>query len=128
MKIGLAQISTHVGAIEANTKKVLDIAHRARDDLDCDLVIFPELTLCGYPPEDLLLHRDMRLRVEAALDKVRSGINDIALYVGFPEYDGDHIYNSGAFISDGKLIACHRKIVLPNYSVFDEKRYFEAGS
>ena len=128
MKIGLAQISTHVGAIEANTKKVLDITHRARDELNCDLIVFPELTLCGYPPEDLLLHRDMRLRIEAALGKVKSGINDIALYVGFPEYDGDHIYNSGAFISDGKLIACHRKIVLPNYSVFDEKRYFEAGS
>ena len=128
MKVGLAQINTHVGAIEANTEKVLDTARRARDDLGCDLVVFPELTLSGYPPEDLLLHRGMRLRVEAALDEVRGGIDGIALYVGYPEYDGEHIYNSGAFISDGEIVARHRKIVLPNYSVFDEKRYFEAGS
>ena len=69
----------------------------------------------------------MRLRVEAALDEVRGGIDGIALYVGYPEYDGEHIYNSGAFISDGELVARHRKIVLPNYAVFDEKRYFQSG-
>ena len=80
MRIGLAQINTHVGAIKANTEKVLDTARRARDDLGCDLVVFPELTLCGYPPEDLLLHRGMRLRVAAALDDVRRGIDGIALY------------------------------------------------
>jgi len=128
VRVGLAQINTHVGAIEANTEKVLDTARRARDELDCDLVVFPELTLCGYPPEDLLLHRGMRLRVKAALDAVRSGIEGVALYVGYPEYDGERIYNSGALISDGELLAQHRKIVLPNYSVFDEKRYFDAGA
>ncbi len=127
MKVGLAQLNTHVGAIEANTKKVLDTARRARDELGCDLVVFPELTLCGYPPEDLLLHRGMRLRVAAALKEVQRGIDGIALYVGYPEYDGDNIYNSGAFIDDGRVVARHRKIILPNYSVFDEKRYFQAG-
>ena len=128
MKIGLAQINTHVGAIDTNTKKVLATAKRARDELGCDLLIFPELTLSGYPPEDLLLHRGMRLRVEAALDEVRSGIDGIGLYVGFPEYDGDLIYNSGALLRDGAELARHRKQTLPNYAVFDEKRYFQSGT
>jgi NAD+ synthase (glutamine-hydrolysing) len=128
VKIGFAQINMHVGAIEANTEKVLDTARRARDELHCDLVIFPELALSGYPPEDLLLHRGMQLRVQTALDRVRDDINGIALYLGCPEYVDEKIYNGGVFINDGEVIARHRKIVLPNYSVFDEKRYFEAGS
>ncbi len=128
MKVGLAQLNTHVGAIDTNTKKVLATAKRARDELGCDLLIFPELTLSGYPPEDLLLHRGMRLRVQAALDEVRSGIDGIGLYVGFPEYDGEFIYNSGALLRDGSELARHRKQVLPNYAVFDEKRYFQSGT
>ena len=128
MRIGLAQINTHVGAIDTNTKKVLATAKHARDELGCDLIAFPELTLSGYPPEDLLLHRGMRLRVEAALAEVRSGIDGIGLYVGFPEYDGDLIYNSGALLRDGAELARHRKQALPNYAVFDEKRYFQSGT
>ena len=128
MKVGLAQLNTHVGAIDTNTKKVLATAKRARDELGCDLLIFPELTLSGYPPEDLLLHRGMRLRVQAALDEVRSGIDGIGLYVGFPEYVGEFIYNSGALLRDGSELARHRKQVLPNYAVFDEKRYFQSGT
>ncbi len=127
MKIGLAQLNTHVGAIDTNIKKVLASAKTARDEFGCDLVIFPELTLSGYPPEDLLLHRGMRLRIEEALEEVRTGIDGIALYVGFPEYDGDRIYNSGALLSDGVELTRHRKQALPNYAVFDEKRYFESG-
>ena len=128
MKLGLAQIDTHVGAIGANTEKVLETARRARDELGCDLVIFPELTLSGYPPEDLLLHRGMRLRVEAALEAVRTGIDGIAVCVGYPEYEGDALYNALALLHDGQVLARHRKLVLPNYAVFDEKRYFEPGS
>jgi len=128
VRIGLAQLNTHVGAIDANTRKVLSAAARARDELRCDLIVFPELTLSGYPPEDLLLHRGMRLRVEAALEQVRSGIDGIGLYVGVPEYDGDRIYNSGVLLRDGIELARHRKQVLPNYAVFDEKRYFENGT
>ena len=127
MKVALAQLNTHVGAIDANVDNVLNTARRARDDLGCNLAVFPELTLCGYPPEDLLFHRGMRLRVEAALEQVLNGVSGIAVYVGFPEYDGQRIYNAGAFIADGRILALHRKIVLPNYSVFDEKRYFEPG-
>jgi NAD+ synthase (glutamine-hydrolysing) len=119
VKLGLAQLNTHVGAITANTQTVLDTARRARDEHGCDLVIFPELTLSGYPPEDLLLHRGMRLRVATALDTLCAGIEGIAVYVGFPEYLDDKIYNAAALICDGKILACHRKIVLPNYAVFD---------
>jgi NAD+ synthase (glutamine-hydrolysing) len=127
VKIALAQINTRVGAIDANTKKVLDCAARARDELGCELVLFPELTLCGYPPEDLLLHRGLRSRVEAAFAKVRDGVRGIAVYVGYPEYVGDAIYNSAALLHDGAVLANHRKVALPNYAVFDEKRYFQPG-
>ena len=126
MRIGLAQLNTRVGAIDANTAKVLDYAARARDR-GCDLVVFPELTLCGYPPEDLLLHRGLRSRVEAAFDKVLNGVSGVALLLGYPEYDGNAIYNSAALLHDGKVLANHRKCVLPNYAVFDEKRYFQPG-
>jgi NAD+ synthase (glutamine-hydrolysing) len=126
VKIGLAQINTRVGAIDANTRKVLDYAARARA-LGCDLVMFPELTLCGYPPEDLLLHRGLRTRVETAFARVREELRGIAAYVGYPEYDGDAIYNSAALVRDGRVLANHRKVALPNYAVFDEKRYFEPG-
>ncbi|MBH98477.1 MAG: NAD+ synthase [Rhodospirillaceae bacterium] len=128
MKIGVAQINLHVGSIESNAQKVLETAHRARDELHCDLVVFPELTLSGYPPEDLLFHRGMRLRVQMALEKVRDECHGIALFLGYPEYDSGYIYNSGAFIFDGRVVALHRKIMLPNYAVFDEKRYFQSGS
>jgi NAD+ synthase (glutamine-hydrolysing) len=126
VKVGLAQINTRVGAIDANTNKVLDYAARARA-AGCNLVLFPELTLCGYPPEDLLLHRGLRTRVVAALDKVRAEARGIAVYVGYPEYQGDVIYNSAALLRDGAVLGNYRKVALPNYSVFDEKRYFEAG-
>jgi len=127
VKIGLAQINTRVGAIDANTNKVLDYAAQAQR-LGCELVLFPELTLCGYPPEDLLLHRGLRNRVEAAFETVRSQVRGIAVYLGYPEYDGNVIYNSGALLEGGRVLANHRKRALPNYAVFDEKRYFEAGS
>ena len=100
---------------------------RARDAHGCELVLFPELTLCGYPPEDLLLHRGLRSRVEAAFARVREGVRGIAIYLGYPEYDGDAIYNSAALLRDGDVLANYRKVALPNYAVFDEKRYFQPG-
>jgi NAD+ synthase (glutamine-hydrolysing) len=128
VKVGLAQLNTRVGAIDANAKKVLEYAARARDEHGCGLVLFPELTLCGYPPEDLLLHRGLRDRVAAAFDEVKSGVRGIAMLLGYPEYDGETIYNSAALLADGKVLANHRKQALPNYAVFDEKRYFHPGS
>jgi NAD+ synthase (glutamine-hydrolysing) len=127
VKVGLAQLNTRVGAIDANAKKVLEYAARARDEHGCELVLFPELALCGYPPEDLLLHRGLRSRVENAFAKVRDNARGIALYLGYPEYDGDALYNSAALLRDGVVLANHRKVALPNYAVFDEKRYFQPG-
>jgi NAD+ synthase (glutamine-hydrolysing) len=127
VKIGLAQIDTQVGAIDANADKVIDYARRAREQ-GCELVLFPELALSGYPPEDLLFHRGMRIRVESAFERVRQEVDGIAAYLGYPEYDGDAIYNSGALLAEGRVVARHRKRVLPNYAVFDEKRYFRPGS
>jgi NAD+ synthase (glutamine-hydrolysing) len=84
--------------------------------------------LSGYPPEDLLFHRGFRLQIEAALDKVRQDVKGTHVMVGFPEYTRAGIYNSAALIADGSIIAVHRKAELPNYKVFDEKRYFQAGA
>jgi NAD+ synthase (glutamine-hydrolysing) len=127
LKIGLAQLNIRVGGIDANTRKVLDYAARARDEHGCELVLFPELTLSGYPPEDLLLHRGLRKRVEAAFETIRETVSGIAVYLGYPEYQGEFIYNAGAMLLDGDVLAKHRKTVLPNYGVFDEKRYFQPG-
>ncbi|MBN1240417.1 MAG: NAD+ synthase, partial [Gammaproteobacteria bacterium] len=117
MKIALAQINTRVGGVDANTRKILDAAQHARDALGCRLILFPELTLSGYPPEDLLLHRGLRTRVEAAFDTVLNGVSGIAMYIGYPEYQGEFIYNAGALLLDGEVLARHRKNVLPNYGV-----------
>ena len=117
-----------VGAVADNTLKILDYAARARDELDADLVVFPELSVCGYPPEDLLLHSGMRQSVSDALDRISRDARGIAVLVGFPEYEGDTIYNACAVFSDGRMLAHYRKNQLPNYSVFDEKRYFTAGT
>src|SRR5690606_24864905 len=127
MKIALAQLNTRVGGIDFNTRKVLESAAHARDALGCELIVFPELTLSGYPPEDLLLHRGLRKRVEAAFETVLKGVSGIAIYLGYPEYQGEFIYNAAAMLHDGRVLAKHRKTVLPNYGVFDEKRYFQPG-
>ena len=127
LKIALAQLNLHVGAIDANTEQVLAAIARARDELGCDLLLLPELALCGYPPEDLLFHTGMRLRIGQSLERVREAARGIAVVLGFPEYDGECIYNAAAWVADGEIRAVYRKQILPNYSVFDEKRYFVAG-
>src|SRR5690606_15982460 len=99
MKIALAQLNTRVGGIDENTQKVLDAAARARDELGADLILFPELTLSGYPPEDLLLHRGLRNRVEAAFERVRANVSGIGAVLGYPEYQGEFVYNSAALIA-----------------------------
>ena len=127
-RLGLAQINLEVGAVGPNVTRVLATAARARDDQGCDLVLFPELTLSGYPPEDLLFHGEMRRYVAAGLERIRSELTGIAVLVGYPEYDGDALYNAAVVYRDGEVLAQYRKHCLPNYAVFDEKRYFDAGS
>ncbi len=125
--IALAQIDLAVGDIAGNTSRILEVAARARDELHADLVIFPELSVCGYPPEDLLFHAGLRRRVEEAVTEIRDAVRDIAILIGFPEYDGDDIYNSCAVFENGQTISTYRKQCLPNYAVFDEERYFAKG-
>ena len=117
-----------VGDVSGNTQRILDTAARARDELGADLVVFPELSICGYPPEDLLFHAGLRKDVETAVDEICNAATGIAVLVGFPEWSDGRLYNSAAVFSDGRRQCLYRKRCLPNYAVFDEQRYFAAGS
>ncbi|HEY3784453.1 MAG TPA: NAD+ synthase [Steroidobacteraceae bacterium] len=128
LRIALAQLDMLVGDVHGNASRVIETARRARAEHQADLVVYPELTLSGYPPEDLLFHRGFRRQIEAGLDKVRREVIETAVLIGYPEYAGAAIYNSAALISGGAVAAIHRKAELPNYKVFDEKRYFHAGA
>jgi NAD+ synthase (glutamine-hydrolysing) len=132
LRVGLAQINTTVGDLKGNVAKVLEYVERARD-LGVDVVSFPELTVTGYPPEDLLLRPSfVRDNVEA-LDAVVKGCDGITAVVGFVDLPGGRqggegdIYNSAAVIHDGRLADVYHKQRLPNYGVFDEMRYFQPG-
>ncbi len=127
LRVGLAQINSTVGDLEGNAAKILEYARRGRD-LGCDLVAFPELALTGYPPEDLLLRRrfvaDNRLALQAIVEEAPQ---DIALVVGFVD-EAVSIYNAAALIAGRRVAGVYHKQLLPNYGVFDEQRYFQAGS
>jgi NAD+ synthase (glutamine-hydrolysing) len=127
VRIAMAQIDLAVGDIAGNTIKIIEYASRARDELHADMVVFPELSICGYPPEDLLFHAGLRKRVEHAVAEIRDSIRGIAVLIGFPEYVDEDIFNSCAVFLDGELLCGYRKQLLPNYRVFDEERYFTAG-
>ena len=128
VKVALAQVDLAVGDVVGNTARIIEYASRARDEERADLVVFPELSICGYPPEDLLLHAGLRHSVEKAVTEIRNRVFGIAVLIGFPEYLGDVIYNSCAVFEDGHAVAHYRKHLLPNYGVFDEERYFTAGN
>jgi NAD+ synthase (glutamine-hydrolysing) len=127
LRIALAQLDMFVGDVGGNTQRVIDTAAEARDRLKADLVLFPELALSGYPPEDLLFHKGMKRQVAAALQRVRNEVKGVTVMVGYPDYTDDVIYNAAALFRDGNLLANYHKQELPNYSVFDEKRYFRPG-
>ena len=126
-RIAIAQIDLCVGDIAGNTRMALDYISEARDALSADIIIFPELTLIGYPPEDLLLRPGCHAQIEKALQQIIDNCADINVILGYPGREGDALYNSCALISDKKLIMRYQKRHLPNYGVFDEKRYFAAG-
>ena len=127
LTLGLAQLDLVVGDVAGNTARILEYADRARDELRADIAVFPELSVSGYPPEDLLFHSGLRKRVEMALATIRSSVRDIVVIVGFPEYQDSHIYNACIACHNGRILAHYRKHMLPNYRVFDEERYFTAG-
>src|SRR5262245_13249674 len=125
LRVALAQINTTVGDLEGNARKVIDYAARARD-AGAGIVAFPELTITGYPPEDLLLRSTFIADNLRALDSVRYQLRGITAFVGFVDSDTD-IYNAAAVLHEGAVAGVYRKQFLPNYGVFDEKRYFRAG-
>lgn len=124
----MGQINPVVGDIAGNVKKIIKAAKQAQDEFDADLVVFPELTLTGYPPEDLLLRAGLIKRVNKGLRKLKNKIKGIAVLVGHPAGKvREDLYNAASLIADGECLATYFKQHLPNYSVFDEKRYFIEG-
>ena len=127
LRIALAQLDLLVGDVPGNTERVIEAAHRARDDQQAHLILFPELTLTGYPPEDLLLRPEFIDRVEEGLARLCREVEGIELILGYPRRRDGVMYNAAGLIRDGGIAAEYYKALLPNYSVFDEKRYFEPG-
>src|SRR3954449_2729325 len=125
MRIALAQLNPTVGDIAGNEAKVRESLARARGE-GAQLVLFPELALSGYPPEDLLLKEHFLADARAAVERLAPDAEDIVAVVGFPER-ADDVYNAAAVLGDGALQGIYRKVRLPNYGVFDEMRYFQSG-
>ena len=124
----LAQLNLVVGDVEGNTSRIIAAANQARDQSAADVVMLPELAVSGYPPEDLLFHSGLRSQVTRSIERLKTEVRGITLIAGYPEYDGARIFNSAIVIRDGVVLANHRKACLPNYRVFDEKRYFTPGT
>lgn len=127
LNIVMAQLNLLVGDIDGNTERIIGAAKRAAVDFAADVVVFPELALTGYPPEDLLLRPSLKLRVEKALQHILQESIDPILVIGFPESTGGAVYNSLLVAKQGEIVAEYRKQCLPNYQVFDERRYFAVG-
>jgi NAD+ synthase (glutamine-hydrolysing) len=123
----MAQLNLVVGDVDGNTSRIIAAANEARDAAHADVVMVPELAVSGYPPEDLLFHAGMRAQVASSLERLKQEVRGITLIAGYPEYDGARIFNSAVVVRDGQVVANHRKACLPNYRVFDEKRYFTPG-
>lgn len=126
--ITMAQSNFLLGDIEGNAEKIINITQRAHQESKADLVVFPELALTGYPPQDLLLRPELHRRVDKALANIVQQVKDIHLLLGHPLNKDGKLYNAASVLFNGKIIAQYFKQHLPNYSVFDEKRYFTAGS
>jgi NAD+ synthase (glutamine-hydrolysing) len=123
LRLAAAQLDLVVGDLEGNVDRILD-AYEQAEEAGADLVAFPELAVTGYPPEDLLLRSAFVEQAGAALDKIAARTGRVAAVVGFPQADRD-LYNAAALCANGKVQGVYRKHLLPNYSVFDEERYFE---
>jgi NAD+ synthase (glutamine-hydrolysing) len=126
LKVALAQINPTVGDIPGNARKIAERISEARDQ-GAALVVFPELALSGYPPEDLLLKTSFLEQAAAALQELAAQTRGIVALVGFPE-SAEDVYNAAAVLADGEVAAIYRKMYLPNYGVFDEQRYFQSGA
>jgi len=128
LRIALGQFNLLVGDVSGNAAKMISASVRARDELKADLILFPELALTGYPPEDLILRPDHSMRVEMALGAMLKAISGIDVVVGYPKRQYGKIFNAASLLRDGKVASTYFKHILPNYGVFDEKRYFAEGT
>ena len=128
LRIVMGQLNLLVGDIDGNADKLIRVANRARDEIGGDLVVFPELALTGYPPEDLLLRADLLERAEKSLAAIAGAVHGVDVIIGHPHRRGDRLYNAASVVHNGKIIATYLKQLLPNYGVFDEKRYFAPGN
>ena len=126
LRVALCQLNQTVGDLEGNVQRVLEMYGRA-EEAGCDVAVFPELAITGYPPEDLVLKPGFVKDNREALEKVAAATGRCAAMVGFVD-EGRDLHNAAAVCSGGRVLATYRKRLLPNYAVFDEQRYFAAGT
>ena len=126
LTIALAQLNLTVGDIEGNSRKIIQTLDQARQ-LTADLVVFPELCITGYPPEDLLFRQDFLAQADRAVQQILAHTQNITAIIGVPVQHQNQLFNAALAIADGQIIAEYHKQALPNYGVFDEQRYFAAG-
>lgn len=127
LRIAMAQLNLLVGDVSGNADQIAAAARRAQVEINAHVVVFPELALTGYPPEDLLLRPGLRRRCEAALVDLCAQKFDIDIILGHPQWRDGKCYNAASLIRAGRIVATYCKRHLPNYGVFDEKRYFASG-
>ena len=127
IRVALAQLNFRLGDFDSNVASITE-AYDQSLEREADVVVFSELAVCGYPPEDLLLKQRFLEDARAALEDIAARTSDAVAVVGFPEQEGQDIYNSAAVCHQGAVKGIYRKQLLPNYSVFDEKRYFSPGT
>lgn len=125
LRLALAQFDFPVGAVLRNEQRIVELIVEARDVHGADLVLFPELALSGYPPEDLLYRPGFLAECNASIQRIAATVKGIVAVVGWPESAGAVVYNAASVLRDGVIERTYRKRELPNYAVFDERRYFE---
>ncbi len=128
LNISLAQINYLVGDIEGNAQLIVEAAIEARDHKSADIIVFTELSITGYPLEDLLFRPSLLKRVENAIVEIQNVVKDVYIILGAPTKEGEQLFNSALILFNGEVIAIYHKHQLPNYEVFDEKRYFSQGN
>ena len=128
IRIIIGQLNFTVGDIEGNTEKIIKAIKKANEKYDADIIIFPELSICSYPPEDLLLRPAFNKLIKVALEKIKSETKGIHVILGYPLKKDEKLYNACSLIHKQKIEKTYCKQYLPNYGVFDEKRYFTSGN
>ena len=127
VRFAMAQLNLLVGDVAGNVRQMIEAARRARDALGADAIVYPELAVTGYPPEDLLLRRDFLEHSAAALEELAGAVDGITLIAGAPLLEDGRVYNAAYALRDGRRLGLYRKQCLPTYGVFDDTRYFAPG-